>query len=99
MERVIGVFGSLLKQPSNPFANLTEQAKKIAEINALVSIWPELESEAKKPHGSIEVGDGYLLLGPKDDRPYNLTQGEQDAVRRFYYSIPNHGSTPPTGIY
>jgi hypothetical protein len=37
MERVIGVLGSLVKQPSNPFANLTEQAKKMASINALLA--------------------------------------------------------------
>ncbi|KAF9785131.1 hypothetical protein BJ322DRAFT_1108591 [Thelephora terrestris] len=73
MERVIGIFGSLLKQPSNPFANLTEQAKKIAEINSLIAIWPELEPQTKDPHGSIDIGHGYLLLGPKDEKPYNTT--------------------------
>ena len=99
MERIIGIFGSLIKQPSNPFANLAEQAKKIAEINALVSIWPELEAEDKDPHGSIDIGDGYLLLGPKDDKPYELSQAEQSAVQEFYSSQPNHGTVPPKSIY
>jgi hypothetical protein len=47
MERIIGIFGSLINQPSNPFSNLTEQAKKIAEINALVTIWPDLDCSNK----------------------------------------------------
>ena len=99
MERVIGVFGSLIKQPSNPFANLAEQAKKVAEINALVSIWPELETEAKSPCGSIEFGNRYLLLGPKDDKPHNLSQTEQAAVQSFYSNIPNHEGVPPKVVY
>jgi hypothetical protein len=99
MERVIGIFGSLIKQPSNPFANLTEQAKKVAEINSLVAIWPELEPKTSDPHGSIDIGQGYLLLGPKDEKPYDLPQVEQDALETFYSSIPNHGSTPPKSIY
>ena len=99
MERVIGIFGSLIKQPSNPFTNLTEQAKKIAEINALISIWPELESETKDPHGSIDIGSGYLLLGPKDEKPYDLSQAEQAAIQNFYSSQPNHKTVPLKAIY
>ena len=99
MERVIGVFGSLIKQPSNPFANLTEQAKKIAEVNALVAIWPELESEDRNPHGSIDIGHGYLLLGPKDDKPYDLAPLEQTALDNFYSTLPTTDSTPPRSIY
>ena len=52
MERIIGILGSLIKQPSNPFANLAEQAKKIAEVNAMVAIWPELDSVKGVPHNS-----------------------------------------------
>ena len=99
MERIIGIFGSLIKQPSNPFANLAEQAKKVAEINALVAIWPELEPEVKDPHGSIDIGQGYLLLGLKDEKPYDLPQAEQTALEQFYSSFPNHGCIPPRSIY
>ena len=99
MERVIGVFGSLIKQPSNPFANLTEQARKVAEINALVSIWPDLEYEKQNPHGSINIADGYILLGPKDEKPYTLTLPEQDAVNNFYSTLPTPDPNPPRTIY
>ena len=89
MERVIGHFGLLLKQPSNLFANLTEQAKKIAEINAIVAMWPSLEPVQKDPRGSIDLGDGYLLLWPKDHKPYRLSPAEWDALTTFYSGLPN----------
>ena len=70
MERMIGIFGSLLRQPSNLFSNLREQARRVAEINALVAMWPEIEIEKGQPRGSLNLGDGYLLLTPKDSKPY-----------------------------
>ena len=99
MERIIGILGSLIKQPSNPFANLTEQAKKIAEINALVAIWPELDTTKKDPHGSINIGRGYILLGPKDERSYELSNAEQTALGNFYSSLSDPRSVPPRSIY
>jgi hypothetical protein len=94
MERVIGIFGSLIKQPSNPFANLTEQAKKIAEINAIISIWPDLERSKQDPRGSIDIGAGYILLGSTDTQPYELPVGEKTALNKFYSGIPDSGSAP-----
>jgi len=73
MERAIGIFGSLIKQPSNPFANLAEQAKKVAEINAITAMWPDLEHSKHDPRGSIDIGQGFLLLTPKDQKPYPLS--------------------------
>jgi hypothetical protein len=83
MERVIGVLGSLVKQPSNPFANLTEQAKKMASINALVAMWPEIGHAEQNPRGSIDLGGGYILLGTKDDKPYELSDDERSSITRF----------------
>ena len=66
MEHVIGYLGSLLRQPSNPFRNLMAQTKRVVTANGLSSMWPDFEPEKENPRGSIELGDGYLLLGPKD---------------------------------
>ena len=93
MERVIGHFGSLLKQPSNPFANITEQARKIAEINAIIAMWPDLEKVQTDPMGSVDIGDGHLLLWPKDRKPYRLSPVEWDALNTFYSGLPNAGNT------
>ena len=99
MERLIGIFGSLLKQPSNPFPHLAEQAKKVAEINAITAMWPDLERSKRDPRGSINMGNGYLLLGPKDEKPYRLSSAEHAAVATFYSSLPNLDSTPPRSVY
>ena len=99
MERVIGIFGSLIKQPSNPFANLTEQAKKVAEVNAITAMWPDLEHSKHDPHGSIDIGQGFLLLGPKDPKPYPLSLVELTALTDFYSGLPDVGSVPPRFVY
>ena len=53
MERIIGVLGSHLRQPSNPFANLTSQAQKMAHINSLIAIW--LSGVQPGTHWPLEV--------------------------------------------
>ena len=99
MERIIGIFGSLIKQPSNPFANLTEQAKKVAEINAITAMRPDLEHSKHNPHGSIGISQGFLLLGPRDQKPYLLSPAEYTAVSTFYSSLPNVETIPPRSVY
>ena len=83
MERIISVLGSLVKQPSSAFANLTEQAKKMASINALLAMWPDLGHESRNPKGSIDLGGGYILLRPRDDQLYRLSTDEEAAITRF----------------
>ena len=72
MERVIGIFSSLLKQPSNPFPHLAEQAKKVAEINALTAMWPELERSKGDPHGLSIWGTGIFYWAPRTSNHINF---------------------------
>jgi len=95
MERMIGILGSLIKQPSNAFANLTEQAKKMANVNALLAMWPQIEQVPDDPRGSINLGGGYLLLRPRDDKPYILSSIEQAALTSYCATLPE--SEPPIG--
>ena len=88
MERMIGVFGSLLRQPSNIFSNLREQARRVAEINAMVAMWPEIEVERGELQGSLNLGQGYVLLPPKDSKPYLLSPAEKTALDTFYSDLP-----------
>ena len=96
MERAIGHFGSLIRQPSNPFANLTEQVKKVAVVNSITAMWPTFERIEKDPRGSLDTGDGYLLLGPKDTRSYHLSNIEQAALTDFYSNL---GSVPRRSVF
>jgi hypothetical protein len=84
MERVIGVLGSRLRQPSNPFANLIAQAQKMAHINAIVAVWPSFDKTPSDPRGSIDLGDSCLLLGPKEDsRPHDVSATEEAVLNDF----------------
>jgi hypothetical protein len=99
MERMIGVLGSLVKQPSNMFANLTEQAKKMANINALLAMWPEIDKDAHNPRGSIDLGGGYVLLRPRDDKPYTLSTIEQAALASYRATLPDSEAPAERSIY
>ena len=100
MERVIGVLGSLLAQPSNPFANLAAQAQKMAHINAMVAMWPSFEREQIDPRGSIDLGDGYLLLGPKEDAgPHYISPTEKAALDTFCSSHQDVENVDQSSLY
>ena len=92
MERVIGYFGSLIRQPSKPYQNIAAQAKRVAITNALVAMWPGIKPENGDPMGSMDTGDGYLLLGPKDAKPYRLSRQEQVSFR----DLPAIDATDPS---
>ena len=51
-------------------------------------MWPDFERTKDKPRGSKELGDGYLLLGPKDISPYNVSPAEQMAIEAFFSAYP-----------
>jgi len=100
MERVIGMFGSLLAQLSNPFANLAAQAQKMAHVNAMVAMWPSFERDTKDPRGSIDLGDGYLLLGPKDDsEPHYLSPTDEAALTAFCSGRQDAETTDQRSVY
>ncbi|KAJ7062570.1 hypothetical protein C8F01DRAFT_1209920 [Mycena amicta] len=70
MERTIGNLGEEIKQPSNPYANLSERALLRAQVNALYAMCPQLNVKAQKaqklPRYSIDVGRDYVLLRRRD---------------------------------
>jgi hypothetical protein len=63
IEQTIGNLGQEVKQLSNPFANLSEQGLRRAQVNALKAMIPTLEpNNNRPPRGSIDLDNGYLLL-------------------------------------
>ena len=74
MERTIGNLGQEIRQPSNPFANLAWRALQWSQVNALKSIYPELDPKSKYqlPKGAVDVGEGYIMLRPRDKYPAEI---------------------------
>ncbi|KAG0699211.1 hypothetical protein DFH29DRAFT_1015572 [Suillus ampliporus] len=62
MERTIGNLGQEIRQPSQPYANLSQQGVRRCRINTLLSLMPELDEPPKGlPQGAVDVGDGYPI--------------------------------------
>ncbi|KAJ8487112.1 hypothetical protein ONZ45_g14448 [Pleurotus djamor] len=79
IERTIGDLGQEVKQPSNPFSNLSNRGMRRAQVNALQVMCPELASEAGPtfPERLRELGGGYTLLRAKDKLPHRLPVGPE----------------------
>ncbi|KAJ7939210.1 hypothetical protein B0H13DRAFT_2300961 [Mycena leptocephala] len=96
MERTIGNLGQEIKQDSNPYANLSQRACRRAQVNALKALIPDLEPDRDKlPHGSEDLGAGYVLLRAKDE--YNqFICGEQGNAIREYFTEATEEEYPDT---
>ncbi|KIJ59683.1 hypothetical protein HYDPIDRAFT_32907 [Hydnomerulius pinastri MD-312] len=69
MERTIGNLGQEIRQPSNPYANLSQEGVRRCQVNALLASMPELDDPPKGlPDGAVDLGDGYALLRKRDRR-------------------------------
>lgn len=84
MERIIGDLTAELRQPSQPYKNLSERASRRCQMNALKAMIPDLEpEETKTPRASEAVGDGYRLLTAHDQVLRELPACEGAALSRF----------------
>lgn len=74
MEQMIGSLGKEIRQPSSPFANLSQWALLWCQINALVNIYPDLEVIAQKSHLLVQLPPpGHpILLSCHDKYPHHL---------------------------
>ncbi|KAI0054504.1 hypothetical protein BV25DRAFT_1873322 [Artomyces pyxidatus] len=81
MERVIGDLGSEIRQPSNPYANLSERGVLRSHVNSMKAMIPDLEPEKSKiPRGGRDLGEGYVLLRAREKYPHLLEGVEAEAV-------------------
>ena len=88
MEHAIGNLGSEICQPSNPFANLSERASLRCQINALMSILPELApSKDPWPNGSIDLKDGYMLLRAWEYGSSLMSESPSLALEKYFKSV------------
>ncbi|KAF7312856.1 hypothetical protein MKEN_00969900 [Mycena kentingensis (nom. inval.)] len=88
MERTIGNLVEELRLPSNPFAHLAQRALLRAQVNALLAMFPELdttsEKESKIPRGALQLRGKLVLLGTKDSTNYSPPEDEAAAVRAHF---------------
>lgn len=87
IERVIGDLSGEIRQPSNPFANISERGLRCSQVNALKAMIPELDPTPAPPRGSIDIGNGYRLLRAVDTSARLLPTQEAAALVRFYMTI------------
>ncbi|KAJ3791857.1 hypothetical protein GGU11DRAFT_819152 [Lentinula aff. detonsa] len=90
MERTIGNLGEEVRQPSNPFRNLSERCKRRACVNALLAMCPELDyTVSTHARYSVDTGHGYILLHPRDKgkiRRYGRLQLPNGQIARSLWS-------------
>ncbi|KAI0321479.1 hypothetical protein OF83DRAFT_296742 [Amylostereum chailletii] len=97
MERTIGDLGQEVKQPSNPYANLSQRGLQRAQVNALKSVMPDLEADKDAlPRGSVDLGDKYVLLRPMDTVSREVPYTEADFINAYWVGAGGHGA--PGGI-
>src|SRR5712672_1719367 len=87
LERTIGNLGEEIKQHSNPFANLSQQGIRRAQVNALKAMIPQLDignsDEGRLPRGSRDLGEGFILLRARESDPSDLRDCEADALHNY----------------
>ena len=84
MERTIGNLGEEIKQPSQPFANLSERGLRRCQVNALKSVLPHLEPAEKLPRISVDLGNGFVLLGAREEYQRKVPEHEAAAIREQF---------------
>ena len=81
MERTIGNLKEEMKQPSQPYADLSQQGVRRTQVNALKAMILELDPVDPPPRASLDIGDGYMLLRAR--RPINLAGAAAGAIRSY----------------
>ena len=74
MERTIGNLGEEIRLHADPYANLSQRVIKRARVNALYALAPDLlHTTGKLPAGAYDIGEKYLLLGPREHHQMDAT--------------------------
>ncbi|KJA13690.1 hypothetical protein HYPSUDRAFT_151321 [Hypholoma sublateritium FD-334 SS-4] len=84
MERTIGNLGEEVRQPSNPYANISQRGLLRCQVNALMAIIPDLQPKLPAlPRGAIDLGGGYALLRAQDKYDRALRPCEAQALAAY----------------
>ncbi|KJA18806.1 hypothetical protein HYPSUDRAFT_144447 [Hypholoma sublateritium FD-334 SS-4] len=84
MERTIGNLGEEIRQPSNPYANLSRRGLLRCQVNALTAMIPDLGPPAPSlPRGAVDLGQGYILLRARDRYDRSMRPPEASALLHY----------------
>src|SRR5216683_4314425 len=76
-----------IMQHSNLFANLSQCRIRCTRVNALKALIPDLDLEGSPhqplPHGSKDLGDGFVLLRAREETAHPLRECEADALHEI----------------
>lgn len=89
MERTIGNLGEEIKQPSKPYANLSQRGVRRSQVNALKAMIPELDDNKhfQVPRGAVDLGNGYILLRARDETAQELSEEKETAIRTYFQTV------------
>ncbi len=88
MERQIGDLGGSVKQPSKPYANLSQCAARRFKANIIKTLLPSLDRAQRRamglPRGAEPVGDGYIFLRALEPCRSKATPAEARAFYNYF---------------
>ncbi|KAL1697777.1 hypothetical protein EV121DRAFT_297980 [Schizophyllum commune] len=98
MERTIGNLGQEIRQPSNPYANLSQRAVRRGQLNAVMSFVPSL-APAVLPSGALvrsayDLGHGFSLRPARDATSTDIPALHVLALRNYVNKVTNQRSSP-----
>jgi hypothetical protein len=85
MERTIGNLAQEIRlHNSSVYANLSQRAARRCQINAIKAIIPTIEPSTNAlPKGSLDLGQGYILLRRRERSAHIVRPCEADAILRY----------------
>ncbi|KAH9847975.1 hypothetical protein C2E23DRAFT_740410 [Lenzites betulinus] len=84
LETLIGNLSAEIRSHVEPFANLSNRATRRSQTNALFSMFPELAPITDAlPTGAIDIGDDFVLMRARDQRPRLVDNSETEAARAY----------------
>ena len=99
MERTIGNLGEEIKQPSKPYANLSQRGVRRSRVNALKAMIPDLQPvENKIPRGGRDLGGGYVLLRARDETVTIIDGAEGNAIRAYLENTTGRLAEPNSAV-
>ena len=94
MECTIGNLGEEIRQPSNPYANLSQRGLLRCQMNALTAMIPDLGPPPPSlPQGAIDLEQGYVLLHAQDRYDCLMRPQEAGALLCYLGSAAAEGSS------